>query len=269
VDYLLQELRGRCVDGQMRVDLKSLVLAACANMFSQYMCSVRFAYTMRSFQKVCRYYDEIFWDINQGYAVDFLPWLSPLYARHMSRLTWWADEIRKFIMDEIVDRHLGAINYEEPPKDFTDALLHNVRTDPQLQWQHIMFELEDFLGGHSAVGNLIMLTLIYLTKYPHVKRKVEEEIRRVTNGERCVSLLDKAEMVYTEATVLETLRFTSSPIVPHVATEDTDLDGELSISYSFLRIPYQKAETKSPKTKKSKHKKPKEKKTKDKKPKKK
>lgn len=222
---MVNELRSRSVDDKILVDMKAMVLAACANMFSQYMCSIRFPYTMKSFQHACRYYDEIFWDINQGYAVDFLPWLSPLYSRHMNKLTWWADEIRNFIMEHIVEEHLKTINYEEPPRDFTDALLQNVRTDPLLEWQHIMFELEDFLGGHSAVGNLIMLTLIYLTKHPEVKRKVEEEIHRVTNGERNVSLLDRADMIYTESTISETLRFTSSPIVPHVATEDTDLDG--------------------------------------------
>lgn len=217
--------------------MKAMVLAACANMFSQYMCSLRFPYTLKPFQNVCRHYDDIFWEINQGYAVDFLPWLSPLYSRHMNKLTWWADEIRKFIMEHIVDVHLKTINYDEPPRDFTDALLQNLRTDPLLEWQHIMFELEDFLGGHSAVGNLIMLTLIYLTKYPEVKRKIEEEVQRVTNGERNVSLLDRAAMIYTESTIFETLRFTSSPIVPHVATEDTDLDGKfLSQIYQMYKF---------------------------------
>jgi cytochrome P450 family 307 subfamily A len=32
-------------------------------------------------------------------------------------------------------------------------------------------------------------------------------------------------MPYTEATILETLRVTSSPIVPHVATEDSSIGG--------------------------------------------
>lgn len=208
------------------VDLKSVVLTACANMFTQYMCSVRFSYDMKSYQNVIRYYDEIFWDINQGYAVDFLPWLSPLYSRHMSKLTWWSGEIRKFIMEHVINGHLCTIDYDQPPRDFTDALLQNLREDPLLEWQHILFELEDFLGGHSAVGNLVLLTLIYTLKYPHVRIQILDEIRRVTKNARNVGLLDKSEMVYTEAVILETLRFTSSPIVPHVATEDTELKGK-------------------------------------------
>lgn len=224
MNYFLAELK---YDSSRIVDLKSLVLTACANMFTQYMCSVRFPYHADDYQNIIRYYDEIFWDINQGYAVDFLPWLAPLYSRHMNKLIWWSTEIRKFFMKYIVDKHLSTIKYDEPPRDFTDALLQNLRDDPLLEKQHILFELEDFIGGHSAVGNLVLLTLVYTLKFPHVKSKIMDEIQRVTKGIRNVGLLDKSAMVYTEAAILETLRFTSSPIVPHVATEDTELEGKV------------------------------------------
>lgn len=74
--------------------IKPLVMAACANMFTQYMCSTRFAYDDPAFSRVVRSFDEIFWDINNGYAVDFLPWLLPFYTRHMNKLTSWAKDIR-------------------------------------------------------------------------------------------------------------------------------------------------------------------------------
>jgi cytochrome P450 family 307 subfamily A len=223
-NYFLKTVQGTRSE---LIDLKTIVMTACANMFTRYMCTVRFDYDCKEYQNVIRYYDEIFWDINQGYAVDFLPWLSPFYTRHMNKLTFWATEIRKFIMENVIEEHLRNINYDAPPEDFTDALLQNLKADPKLNWQHILFELEDFLGGHSAVGNLIMLTLLCMIKFPRVKKKVEEEIEKVTNGTRNVSMLDKAQMTYTEATIFETLRFLSSPIVPHVATEDTQLEGKL------------------------------------------
>ncbi len=228
LQHLIAKLTDECVrgGGGATVDVKDLVLAACANMFSQYMCSVRFAYDMKSFRHIVRCYDKIFWDINQGYAVDFLPWLSPLYARHMNKLADWAKKIREFTMENVVEQHLSTVNYEEEPRDFTDALLQNLREDENLSWNHILFELEDFLGGHSAVGNLVLLTLLYLLKFPHVLQKIRDEIAEVTGNTRNVGLLDKSSMVYTEATIFETLRFTSSPIVPHVATEDTELQGE-------------------------------------------
>lgn len=89
-----------------------------------------------------RNFDEIFWDINQGYAVDFLPWLLPFYSKHMSKLSTWAKDIRQFICSRIVEEHLPELDYDAPPKDFTDALLIHLKEDPELSWDHVIFELE-------------------------------------------------------------------------------------------------------------------------------
>ena len=83
--------------------LKPLLMQTCSNMFSQYMCTTRFDYDDTSFLKVVKCFDEIFWEINQGYAVDFLPWLSPFYTKHMHKLSSWSEEIRVFIMERIIN----------------------------------------------------------------------------------------------------------------------------------------------------------------------
>nr|UUB32630.1 cytochrome P450 CYP307A2 [Dendroctonus rhizophagus] len=207
------------------VDIKPVVLAACANMFLQYMCSTRFPYDDQQFKKVVRDFDEIFWEINQGYAVDFLPWLLPMYSKHMSKLSQWAADIREFILARIVQDHVNTLDYHAPPRDFTDALLIHLREDPNMVWNHIIFELEDFIGGHSAIGNLVMMILASVVKYPEVAKKIQEEVDEVTRGQRYVNLFDKAAMPYTEAVLWETLRKGSSPIVPHVASTDTEIDG--------------------------------------------
>ncbi|XP_072402702.1 cytochrome P450 307a1-like [Diabrotica undecimpunctata] len=207
------------------VDIKPLVLAACANMFTQYMCSTSFDYSDKKFQTLVRYFDEIFWEINQGYAVDFLPWLLPFYKNHMRKISHWSTEIRQFILSRIIDNHRESLDHHAPPRDFTDALLLHLEEDPNMSWQHIIFELEDFIGGHSAIGNLVMMTLAALVQYPEVAKKVQQEVDEVTGTTREPSLLDKTSMPYTEAVIWETLRKASSPIVPHVASTDTDLFG--------------------------------------------
>nr|XP_018915691.1 PREDICTED: cytochrome P450 307a1-like [Bemisia tabaci] len=209
------------------VDIKPLVMRACANMFTQYMCSKRFAYQDKDFQRMVRNFDEIFWDVNHGYAVDFLPWLLPLYKGHMSKLSGWAQDIREFLLANIVDERAARINATKDPEaeDFTDALLIHLKEDPVLTWEHVMFELEDFIGGHSAVGNLVMLCLVNIIKHEEVAAKIRSELDRVTGRSRNVDLFDKPRLPYTEATIFETLRVASSPIVPHVATEDTELAG--------------------------------------------
>ncbi|GJQ67983.1 CYP307A1 [Trypoxylus dichotomus] len=225
IAVFLRELRK--LDLSKACDLKPLVLAACANMFTQYMCSKRFDYNDRDFKAVVRTFDEIFWEINQGYAVDFLPWLLPVYSGHMKKLSDWACGIRQFILARIIDEHRATLDHGGPPRDFTDALLLHLEEDPNMNWQHIIFELEDFLGGHSAIGNLVMVTLAAIVQHPEVAKRIRDEVDTVTEGKRRPNLFDKSAMPYTEATIWETLRTASSPIVPHVATVDTEIDGFL------------------------------------------
>lgn len=206
--------------------VKPLIMQACANMFTEYMCSVRFHYHDQGFQQMVRNFDEIFWEINQGYAVDFMPWLAPFYHKHMNKLTRWSADIREFILERIIDEREQNYGGDEPERDFTDALLKSLREDPSVNRDTIMFMLEDFIGGHSAIGNLVMLALGYIAKYPEIGARIQQEIDHVTeHGKRNVTLYDTESMPYTVATIFEVLRYSSSPIVPHVATENTCIAG--------------------------------------------
>lgn len=89
----------------------------------------------------------------------------------------------------------------------------------------VLYELEDFLGGHSAVGNMLMRAVGELCNNPDVMKQVQEEIQQTTGGQRPVVLEDRPMMPYTESVLLETLRLSSSPIVPHVANQDTTIAG--------------------------------------------
>ncbi|CAH1708980.1 cytochrome P450 307a1 [Aphis gossypii] len=240
LDVFLKSLAAVTDRGAEReVQVKQPLLMACANMFVRFMCSTQFEYGDPEFQTMVRTFDEIFWDINQGYAVDFLPWLRPFYAGHMRKLSTWSAHIRRYMMDKVVSHrssYATAVaaamdgggydeNDEQEPADFTDALLMSLRKDPRLSMDHVLFELEDFIGGHSAVGNMVMLALSMVATRPHVAQAIRDEAERVTGGQRLVRLYDKPDMPYTEATLFETLRVVSSPIVPHVATEDTTIKG--------------------------------------------
>lgn len=152
----------------------------------------------------------------------------------MTRLSSWSQDIRQFILSRIIDSHRASLDLNAPPRDFTDALLLHLEEDDTLSWQHIIYELEDFLGGHSAIGNLVMLALGNVAQRPEVARAIQEEILAVTGGVRKVSLADKPLMPFTEATIWETLRVSSSPIVPHVASSDTSIAGKLKLFWSKI-----------------------------------
>ena len=217
-------------------------MTMCANVFTHYMCSTRFDYDNKEFGQIVRLFDQIFWDINQGYAVDFLPWLLPVYRRHMQQLKSWGTDIRQFIVETIIDEHRSTMDVNHP-RDFTDVLLSQLsgekkskeNDENQLDWNHVLYELEDFLGGHSAIGNLLMRAVGELCSAPQVMANIQEEIRKVTgDNSRPVVLEDRPNMPYTEATILETLRLSSSPIVPHVAMQNTSVAGKFTKNFFFF-----------------------------------
>ncbi|KMY97759.1 cytochrome P450 307a1 [Drosophila simulans] len=225
MEHWNRELGNQLVPGEP-INIKTLVLKACANMFSQYMCSLRFDYDDVDFQQIVQYFDEIFWEINQGHPLDFLPWLYPFYQRHLNKIINWSSTIRRFIMERIIRHRELSVDLDEPDRDFTDALLKSLLEDKDVSRNTIIFMLEDFIGGHSAVGNLVMLVLAYIAKNVDIGRRIQEEIDAITEEEkRSINLLDMNAMPYTMATIFEVLRYSSSPIVPHVATEDTVISG--------------------------------------------
>ncbi|CAH0698291.1 unnamed protein product [Spodoptera exigua] len=223
---LVQTLKGITRNTDEAINLKPILMTTAMNMFSHYMCNVRFdAETDKDFRKVVDHFDEIFWEINQGYALDFLPWLAPFYKKHLEKLSNWSSDIRSFILSRIVEQREMNLDVEGPEKDFLDGLLKVLHEDPTVDRNTIIFMLEDFLGGHSSVGNLVMLCLTAVARDPEVGRKIRAELDALTKGKRPVTLVDRHSIPYTEATVLECLRYASSPIVPHVATENATVAG--------------------------------------------
>lgn len=205
--------------------LKPIMQQVCANMFCQYMCSKRFDYDDKEFQLIVRCFDEIFWEINQGYAVDFLPWLGPFYKSHMKRISNWSSTIRGFILSRIINERERSITAEMPERDFTDALLKSLSNE-EVSRDTIIYMLEDFIGGHSAIGNLVMLALAFIVRNPPVGQQIQAEADEILQqSDKFITLTEMESMPFTVACIYEVLRYCSSPIVPHVATEDVVVDG--------------------------------------------
>lgn len=150
------------VNPQGETHLKPFLMEACANLFLSYMCSTRFDYEDAGFKGMVRCFDEIFWEINQGYAIDFLPWLSPFYASHLKSVESYARTIREFILERVIEPRAEKLHERsEDDDDFTDALLRSLSTEENVTKTTILFMLEDFVGGHSAIGKKTFLKLTF------------------------------------------------------------------------------------------------------------
>ncbi|XP_059960692.1 cytochrome P450 2U1 isoform X3 [Mesoplodon densirostris] len=79
---------------------------------------------------------------------------------------------------------------------------------------------------NNAVSNIIC-SLCFGQRFDYTNKKVHEEIERVIGGDRAPSLTDKAQMPYTEATIMEVQRLSVVvPLsIPHMTSEKTVLQG--------------------------------------------
>lgn len=94
-----------------------------------------------------------------------------------------------------------------------------------------LFALEDIIGGHSAVANFVCKTLAFVAQNKDVQKNIQTEVDNLLNerSEKSVLIGDRNKLIYTEATIMESLRIISSPIVPHVAAQDSSIDGEFDL----------------------------------------
>ncbi|BFZ07229.1 hypothetical protein BsWGS_10268 [Bradybaena similaris] len=69
-----------------------------------------------------------------------------------------------------------------------------------------------FIAGTETISTTMMWFVIYMLHYPDVQKKVFNEINEVVGTERVVSLQDKPQLNYLNATIMETQRLAS--IVP-------------------------------------------------------
>ncbi|KAJ8984174.1 hypothetical protein NQ317_017827 [Molorchus minor] len=207
--------------------LKPIILKHCANIFLSHFCSKHFSTTDENFSEMVENFDEIFYEVNQGYAADFLPFLMPFHRKNLERMNLLAHKIRRFVEDEVVEDRFDDLDVESEPNDYLESLIRNVRggETPSLPWDTALFALEDILGGHSAVGNFLVKVFAFLVNEPDVQRKIQKEIDEVVGGDREVTIGDRPRMPYTEATVYEAIRLIASPIVPRVANQDSSIDG--------------------------------------------
>jgi cytochrome P450 family 307 subfamily A len=237
------------------VDLKLPVTMACANIFNQYFCtSQRLSYDNSEFDVYCKSFDEVFWEVNNGRAVDFLPWLMVFFqfSTPIDTMKKASAKVRHFVESEIIAPKRNADKTTNTrTKDFLDSLMTyidskaNATDTDVLSSQSALYALEDILGGHSAVANITLRILFdlalegNLSSLMEVKQQLETCQCRMSSSpkdaqEAMISLEEKQELPWITASMHETIRHTCSPIVPHKATQDSTIGG--AYTYQLIKI---------------------------------
>ncbi|KAG5875208.1 hypothetical protein JTB14_016986 [Gonioctena quinquepunctata] len=215
------------IESGSSTDLKQLILLNTANIFFRHFCSRGFNLKDPKFVEVVENFDEVFYEVNQGHAADFLPFLMPLHRKNMQRMNRLTQKIRDFVEDVIIENRFEEFNFQSEPNDYVESLIHYVKSgqSPDLSWDSALFSLEDIIGGHSAVANFLVKLFAFLVKEEEVQKKIQQEIDEVVGRDRLITLDDKNSMPFTQATIYEAVRLIASPIVPRVANQDSSIGG--------------------------------------------
>lgn len=214
------------------IEIKPIFMITCANIFTEYYCSRSFCPNDKQFADMIKNYDQIFWEVNQGYACDFLPFLLPFHLKNMRRMEKCTREIREFILANIIEDRLDTWVDGDAPNDYVESIIDHFRTnlEPKMEWNTALFSLEDIIGGHSAIGNFLVKVFGFVGQRPEVQQKIQNEIdarlaAKTVGNTSTIELSDRPLMPYTESVIMEALRLIASPIVPHVANQNSTIAG--------------------------------------------
>ncbi|KAH9513904.1 Cytochrome P450 2J5 [Bulinus truncatus] len=114
------------------------------------------------------------------------------------------------------------------PQDFVDLTILSKKGPCSFSESNMRQVIVDlFLEGSDFMAASLSWALLYMAAFPDVQLKCQQEIDKVINKGRPMTLSDKASLRFTEATLLEVLRLRPiAPLIhPHRPTEDAALWG--------------------------------------------
>jgi cytochrome P450 family 307 subfamily A len=119
--------------------VKPIVMSLCANIFTEYFTTRTFSHDDEKFQDLVKNFDKIFWEVNQGYAADFLPFLLPFHTKRMKRMQHWSHEIRHYILNHIISDRFASWTVGSEPNDYVESLIDHVKqnSQPEMDWDTV------------------------------------------------------------------------------------------------------------------------------------
>ncbi len=110
--------------------------------------------------------------------------------------------------------------------DCEEGLLKSV----QLPIERVIHTTIAIMGaGTGAVKTALSWAILYVTKFPAIQHRVQEELDYIIRDRGLPERWNPADFPYTMATLLETLRFanTNPFLVPHATIRETTLNGHI------------------------------------------
>uniref|UniRef100_A0A6G1S454 Cytochrome P450 307a1 n=1 Tax=Aceria tosichella TaxID=561515 RepID=A0A6G1S454_9ACAR len=208
---------------------KNDLLFLTGDIFMRFLCNEQCSHDDKSYAKFNIGCDFIFYDINQCYLLDFMPYLTSFgFGRsYLKQLRDITDYCREFIDDNIFEprrlKHIQNGSIEQADDDdYLDSIIkEEISNSTTMTLEDYKVGFADLLAGHAAVTNILTRLLGHLSLDEEIQDMIHDEAKQANLSE----LDHTPPLPVTEAALQEALRLASSPIVPHVAREDTSIGG--------------------------------------------
>lgn len=226
------------------------------DVFLQFLCEKKYDHEMQEYAEFNKGCDFIFWDINHCYLIDFLPYLSSLglcysYLKTVKRIS---DMCRDFIDKNIFEPRMQVIkklrqqqqetttsrtsqiqdstaNNQTIVKDYLDSIICDyLDKNSIMSLADFKVGFADLLAGHAAVSNILLRCLGHLSLDTSIQELIFDEVKNIQrlkhlSGDdfkrETIKLSDRIALPTAKAVMHEALRIGASPLVPHVAIQDT------------------------------------------------
>ncbi|XP_013379323.1 cytochrome P450 1A5 [Lingula anatina] len=185
------------------------------------------------FQQLVKMNEEFMAFAGAGNPVDIMPWTRWLTKRSFDKFIAILKTMDNFCLRKTKE-HLDTYD-DSLTRDITDFLIKTVRDTPQeekdaaeITDEHIMTTVQEIIGaGFDTIATTLQWGVLLMTRYPEHQAKVRKEIDAIIGQERAPERSDIGTLPFTEACILETMRFSCIfPFaLPHSTTRDTVLNG--------------------------------------------
>lgn len=217
--------------------------------FSNIICTIsfgqRFDYEDLEFKELLNIFEENMRVSGATAMVNYFPFLEYLPG-DLFKCRLCLDNVAKVqsILSAWIRRHVSTLD-DSNPRDFIDlyvlemtekvkANIYTTMDDGQL----LKFVGDLLVAGTETSATTLRWMLIFLVRHQDVQQKMLSEIEKTLDGRAELSILDKKNMPYTEAVILESQRLADiAPFsLPH-ATTDAVRVGDYVVPPGTLVIP--------------------------------
>ncbi|GAA6077625.1 cytochrome P450 1A1 [Tachysurus ichikawai] len=177
--------------------------------------------------------DEFNQVVGSGNPADFIPFLRLLPSTTMKKFLAINKRFNTF-MQKLVKEHYDTYD-KDNIRDITDSLINHCEdrrldenSNLQVSDEKIVTIVNDLFGaGFDTISTALSWSVVYLVAYPEIQERLHEELKEKVGIDSTPRLVDKTNLIYLEAFIIEIFRHSSFlPFtIPHCTTKNTSLNG--------------------------------------------